>query len=155
MPQSIEEEIARLRDLDLPGLRARWRSVTGHVASKHIPKHLLFGTLAYRLQADTWGDLDAANVQLLNRAALVESKQHILPLTTELGRRRHKLAAGTILMREWNGHHHRVTVMDNGFVFDGKTFASLSTIASQITGTKWNGPRFFGLRTAPDKKARS
>ena len=153
-PQSIEDEIAHLRDLDLAGLRARWKSVTGRIAANHVPKHILFGTLAYSLQADAWGDLDAANVQLLNQAAHVESKRDILPLTAKLSQRKHKLTAGTVLVREWNGQHHRVTVSESGFVFDGKTFASLSTIAFSITGTKWNGPRFFGLRVPSDKKAR-
>lgn len=153
-PRSIENEIAHLRDLDLAGLRARWKSVTGRVAANHIPKHILFGMLAYRLQADAWGDLDAATVQLLNRAAQVESKRDILPLTAKLNQRKHKLTAGTVLKREWNGQHHRVTVLEDSFVYEGKTFASLSTIASQITGTKWNGPRFFGLRAAIDKEAR-
>ena len=79
-PYSIEEEIAHLRDLDLSGLRARWQSVTGRVPSKSVPKHILFGMLAYRLQAEAWGDLDAATVQLLDRAARVESNRDILPL---------------------------------------------------------------------------
>ena len=152
--QSIEDEIAHLRDLDLTGLRARWKSVTRRIAATHVPRHILIGTLAYRLQADAWGDLDAATVQLLNRAAHVESKREILPLTAKLSLRKHKLTAGTVLMREWNGQHHRVTVSEGGFVFDGKTFASLSTIAFSITGTKWNGPRFFGLRAPSDIKAR-
>lgn len=147
----MEEEIAHLRDLDLLGLRARWQSVTGRVASKHIPKHILFGTLAYRLQAEVLGDLDTATAQLLNRAAHVESKREILPLTAQLSQRRHTLAGATVLMREWNGQQHRVTVSEAGFVFNGKTFASLSKIAFQITGTKWNGPRFFGLRSAINK----
>lgn len=154
-PRSADEEIAHLRDLDIVGLRARWQSVTGRSAPKHIPKHLLFATLAYRIQAEALGDLDAATSQLLKHAAQVESKRDILPLTAKLSQRRHKLAAGTILMREWNGQQHRVTVLETGFVFNGKTLASLSTIASSITGTKWNGPRFFGLRTPTDKEARS
>ena len=153
-PHSIEEDIAHLRDLDLEGLRARWQSVTGRPAAKHIPKHILFGTLAYRIQADAFGDINAATSQLLRQAAKVESKQAILPLTEKLRQRRHKLAAGTVLMREWNGQQHRVTAMENGFIFNGETFASLSTIASAITGTKWNGPRFFGLRTLPGNEAR-
>lgn len=143
-----------MRDLDLIGLRARWQSVTGRVASKHIPKHLLFATLAYRIQAETLGDLDAATSQLLKYAAQVASKSDILPLTAKLSQRRHKLASGTVLSREWNGQQHRVTVLENGFVFNGETFASLSTIASSITGTKWNGPRFFGLRTPTGKEVR-
>lgn len=106
------------------------------------------------MQADAFGDLGAATSQLLRQAAKVESKSEILPLTNKLRQRKHKPAAGTVLMREWNGQQHRVTVLDDGFVFNSETYASLSTIASAITGTKWNGPRFFGLRALPDKEAR-
>ncbi len=65
---SMEDEIARLRSLDLLGLQSRWRSVVGRPGPEHLPKHLLFGTLAYRIQADALGDLDAGKVQLLKRA---------------------------------------------------------------------------------------
>ena len=67
-------------------------------------------------------------------------------LTSAFDRRRTELKTGTILMREWNGRPHRVTVMDEGFAWNGRTYDSLSKIALAITGTKWNGPRFFGLR---------
>lgn len=142
-----------MRGLDLSALRLRWQSVTGRVASKDIPKHILFGTLAYRLQAEAWGDVDAATAKLLDQAAQVRSKRDILPLTAKLNQRRHKLAAGTVLIREWNEQKHRVTVLEAGFVFNGMTYASLSTIAFQITGTKWNGLRFFGLRSATGSEA--
>ena len=65
--QSLESEIARLRDLDLAGLQARWRSVTGRSASPQLPKHLLFRMLAYRLQAVAFGDLDEATVRYLDK----------------------------------------------------------------------------------------
>lgn len=133
-PLSFEEEIAHLRDLDLTGLQARWEGVTGRAAAKHIPKHILFATLAYRIQADALGDLEAATAQLLKQAAQVESKSDILPLTTKLSRRRHKLAGGTVLMREWNGQQHRVTVLEVGFAFNGETFASLSTMRLRSRG---------------------
>ncbi|CAN0598926.1 unnamed protein product, partial [Ectocarpus sp. 12 AP-2014] len=55
------------------------------------------------------------------------------------------LAAGSHLVREWNGRTYQVEVLDNGFVMDGRTYRSLSAIASKITGTNWSGPRFFGL----------
>ena len=58
---------------------------------------------------------------------------------------------GTILVREWRGTTHQVTVVDDGFIWNGKTYRSLSSIARAITGTKWNGPRFFGMREAKDK----
>lgn len=143
---TVEEEIAHLRDLDLVGLRARWQSMMGRTAAKHISRHLLFGMLAYRLQADAFGDLDASAAQLLKQAAEVESATDILPLTQKMDQRRQEFAPGTVLTRHWNGQPHRVMVLEKGFAFGGKTYDSLSKIAFAITGTNWNGPRFFGLR---------
>jgi hypothetical protein len=64
-----------------------------------------------------------------------------------------RIKPGSELVRTWKGKSYRVMVMADGFAHDGKTFTSLSEIASEITGTKWNGPRFFGLRPAPDREA--
>ncbi|HEU4805613.1 MAG TPA: DUF2924 domain-containing protein, partial [Nitrobacter sp.] len=77
---SLEIEIAHLRSLDLIRLQCRWQSVMGRPAPEHLPKHLLFGILAYRIQADALGDLDAATVQLLKRAVTVRSLSEVLPL---------------------------------------------------------------------------
>jgi hypothetical protein len=150
---SVEIVIARLRDLDLRALRMRWQGVTGRAAPTHVPKHLLFSMLAYRLQADALGELDATSVQLLKRAASASSTSEVTPLTARLDQRNQELLQGAILTREWNGQHHRVMVVANGFAWEGKTYGSLSKIAFAITGTKWNGPRFFGLRTAIGERA--
>jgi hypothetical protein len=141
----VEDEIAHLRGLDLKGLRARWQSVFRRQPPPHFPRHLLFGVLAYRIQADELGDLDAATVRLLKQIASV-AKVDALRLTSDFDLRRVELRPGTILMREWNGHSQRVMVLDGTFVWNGKTYDSLSHVAFAITGTRWNGPRFFGLR---------
>jgi hypothetical protein len=146
---SVEAEIARLRGLGVQALRVRWRTSFGKNAPPHIVRHLLFAMLAYRLQAETMGDLDAATVRFLQHVDLAPSKQAAVPLTQAFERRSRNLSPGTVLTREWSGRHHRVTVLDRGFVWEGRTYSSLSEIAKAITGTKWNGPRFFGLR---DKK---
>jgi hypothetical protein len=146
---SVEAEIARLRGLGVQGLRARWRTSFGQHPPTHLARHLLFGILAYRLQTETMGDLDAATVRFLKHVDLAPSKKAAVPLTQAFARRRRELSLGTLLTREWSGQHHRVTVLDQGFVWEGRTYGSLSEIAKSITGTKWNGPRFFGLR---DKK---
>ena len=152
---TIDDEIAHLRSLDLIGLQARWRSVVGRAASPHLPKHLLFGMLAYRIQSDALGDLDAATVQLLARAAIVDSPNEVLPLLATRDQRKQDVAPGTVLTREWNGETHRVMVIAAGFAFEGKIYDSLSKVAFAITGTKWNGPRFFGLRARPEKGGQS
>jgi hypothetical protein len=142
---SLEDEIAHLRDLDLKGLRVRWQGIFKRQAPSHLPRHLLFGVLAYRLQADALGDLDGATIRLLKQIAAGGTKMDSVALTAELDRRRSGLKPGTILMREWNGRPEQVRVIDEGFAWKGKTYDSLSSVAFAITGTKWNGPRFFGL----------
>ena len=143
---SVEDEIARLRGLDIEALRARWRTAFGARAPPHLPRHLLFAMIAYRLQAEVVGDLDAETLRHLKKINLAPSKTEAVPLTKALEQRRRELSPGTILIREWNGQTHRVMVVDRGFAWEDTTYDSLSKIAQAITGTKWNGPRFFGLR---------
>ena len=143
---SLEAEIARLRGLNAKALRARWRTSFGQDAPTHVARHFLFAMLAYRLQAEAIGDLDAETVRFLKKVDLAPSKQAAVPLTKAFEQRKRDLSPGTVLTREWRGQHQRVTVLDGGFVWAGRTFSSLSEIAKAITGTKWNGPRFFGLR---------
>ena len=109
--------------------------------------------IAYRLQAEVLGDLDAETVRFLNTIELAPSKQVAVPLTQAFERRKRDLSVGAVLTREWSGQHHRVMVLDGGFAWEGRTYRSLSEIAKAITGTKWNGPRFFGLREQRQAKA--
>ena len=142
----IEDEIAHLRGLDLAGLRARWQSVMGRRAPLHIPQHLLFAILAYRIQAEALGDLGAETTRLLKKIGSAEGTHEVAPLTAAYDQRRRDLLPGTVLTREWNGRHHRVMLVAEGFAWEGRIYDSLSSIAFAITGTKWSGPRFFGLR---------
>jgi hypothetical protein len=147
----LDAEIARLRDLDVGVLRKRWHVVFGRQAPPHLSRHLLFRVLAYRLQADRLGDLDRESQRLLDSA---ESPEKAGQRAVELGRRSAELRQGTVLGREWNGHMHRVAVLAGGFAWNGKTYPSLSKVAFAITGTRWNGPRFFGLREKSTMEAR-
>jgi hypothetical protein len=139
---SIEDEIVRLRDLDLRALRVRWRNAFGKPAPEHLTRYLLFRIIAYRLQADRFGDLDAETLKVLKQAAGREAPASL----ARLDQRRSAPPPGTVLVREWDRKSHRVMVMPDGFAWNGETFDSLSEIAFAINGTKWNGPRFFGLR---------
>jgi hypothetical protein len=143
---SLDDEIAHLRDLDLHGLRARWKSTFRRQPPAHLPRHLLFAVLAYRLQADELSDLDPVTDRLLKQIAIGGGTREASRLTDQFGRRRAEFKPGTILMREWNAQAYRVMVVDDGFAWNGKTYDSLSKVAFAITGTNWNGPRFFGLR---------
>ncbi len=143
---SLEAEIAHLRGLDIKALSARWRASFGRDAPPHLARHLLFAILAYRLQAEVMGDLDAETLRFLKQIDLTPSKQAAVPLTQAFERRKRDLSPGTVPTREWGGQHHRVMVLDLGFAWQGRAYRSLSEIAKAITGTKWNGPWFFGLR---------
>jgi Protein of unknown function (DUF2924) len=149
---SLDNEIARLRGLDVGQLRARWHTVFRRQAPPHLPRHLLFRILAYRLQADRLGDLDADTRSLLDRIGSGASDATDR-LVTGLDRSRTELRPGTLLTREWDGHLQRVMVLADGFSWNGKTYPSLSKLAFAITGSRWNGPRFFGLRDKPPSEA--
>lgn len=145
-PLSIDVEIRRLRDLDVDGLRARWEAAHGKKAPGHLPRHLLLRILAYRLQAERLGDLDNESRRILDRSA---SPEQASQRAADASNRINNLRPGTMLGREWNGKMQRVAVLANGFAWNGNTYASLSKVAFAITGTRWNGPRFFGLRDRP------
>lgn len=152
---SIEDEIAHLRGLDLKGLRAHWQGVFQRSAPDHLPRHLLFGILAYRMQADRFGDLDHETKKVLDRTAPNECRSDMSARLTKSDRKRVELTPGTVLVREWDRKQQRVMVLADGFAWNGKTYDSLSTVAFAITGTKWNGPRFFGLRDKPTSESRA
>ena len=153
MQNLIESEIAHLRGLDLRGLQARWKITFRKPALAHLPKHLLFSALAYQLQADAFGDLDAATKAALERSGGAKSRSVVASQLDAQDRRQAKPEAGTVLMREWKGREHRIMVMADGFAWKGKTYRSLSAVALAMTDTRWNGPRFFGLRDGnSDKK---
>jgi hypothetical protein len=143
--RAIDVELAHLRDLDVDGLRSRWHAVFGRRAPPHLPRHLLFRVLAYRLQADLLGDLDGESQRLLDRSVSPEDAGY---RAVKLARR---TTEGTKLGREWNGQMQRVLVLADGFAWNGKTYPSLTKVAFAITGTHWSGPKFFGLRDKPSK----
>jgi hypothetical protein len=151
---SIEDEIVHLRGLDLKGLRARWQSVLQRQPPDHLPRHLLFAIIAYRIQADRFGDLDHETRQLLDRTGAKESRTAMSARLVTFDQKRTQLTPGTVLVREWDRRSQRVMVMSDGFVWNGQTYDSLSKVAFAITGTRWNGPRFFGLRDKEDRLSR-
>src|SRR3954471_10929440 len=148
---SIEDEIVHLRGLDLKGLRARWQSVLQNPAPDHLPRHLLFAIIVYRIQADRLGDLDHETKQVLDRTNAKSTGVTLSARLVSFDQKRTELTPGTVLVREWDRRSQRVMVMPGGFAWNGQTYDSLSKVAFAITGTKWNGPRFFGLRDKEDR----
>jgi hypothetical protein len=148
----LAQEVAGLGRLALDDLRLRWQNRFGRAASVHLPKNLLLRLYAYRLQAEMYGDVGPGTSQLLDRLGREkETEGKPIPLPGDLNGRS-RLKAGTVLVREHAGVSHRVEVAQGGYCWNGQTFSSLSKIATAITGTRWNGPRFFGLsgeRVAP------
>jgi hypothetical protein len=135
---AIEQAVEEIANLDLSGLRSRWRKTFGNDPPPGLYREFMARALSYRIQADAYGDLDRATKQLLARIAHKGE--------AELDADRPVLKRGTILVREWKRALHRVTVLDRGFAWNGETYSSLSAAARAITGTNWNGHAFFGLR---------
>ena len=160
-----DEALACLQDLDLDGLRRRWRAVTGKPAATGTPKFLLAMSLAYRIQADAHGDLDPVTAAHLDRIAKASGKRmpgsgsdtadgvdrRPAPAPATLASlgipdgRTGRLQPGCVLVREHGGVMHQVMVLKGAFAWNGRTFSSLSSVALAITGTNWNGRRFFGI----------
>ena len=150
---SIEDEIAHLRGLDLKGLRSRWQSVFQSPPPGHLPRHLLFAIIAYRIQADLLGGLDQETRQVLDWTDAKNTGVTMSARLVSFDQKRTELTPGTVLVREWDRRSQRVMVMPDGFAWNGQSYDSLSKVAFAITGTKWNGPRFFGLRDKADRPA--
>src|ERR1700720_2014865 len=142
---AIEAEVDHVRSLGIVALRARWRLMFGAMPPPGLTKDILARMIAYRIQEEAFGGLDRETIKLLRRLARGEKPN-------ELNRR---LKAGTVLVREYQGERHTVTVVPGGFSWQDSTYLSLSAIACAITGTAWNGPRFFGLRVPGNADARA
>ena len=158
---SLEAELAELGRLSLDDLRLRWRNYWGRLAPAPLSRSLLFRVMAYRLQARVFGDLDQKTIRLLDRLGSDEVVHSAPALRTtadlDVGsivpassvRRASDpliLRPGVTLTREWKGSIERATVVNEGFAWNEQTYGSLSAVAFAITGTKWNGHRFFGVR---------
>jgi len=102
--------------------------------------------LAYRCQAEVFGDLSRTTGQFLEGLARANTTKGPETIRTASTPGHRQLRPGAVLVREHEGHHHHVMVTDDGFVWNGTTYPSLTKVAFAITGTRWNGPRFFGLR---------
>ncbi len=148
MPGTVAKELAELETRGAPALRARWAEVFRRSVPKHMSRNLLLRALAYRVQEQAEGGLSKAALRRLAGGADPRSNGGRLPRPAAPRPR-----PGTRLIREWQGEAHQVTVLDAGFDYRGARYASLSRIAREITGTRWSGPLFFGLRKSEPPEA--
>jgi hypothetical protein len=136
---AVEAEVARIQTLSKDDLRTLWRQTLRSAPPKAFTKGLLARYLAYRVQEQAFGGLDRATKKFLDDLA------HGRKAGTPRPRR---LKPGTVVAREYQGERHTVTIGTDGFIWRERTYPSLSKIAREITGTAWNGPRFFGVQIA-------
>jgi hypothetical protein len=136
---ALERELEQLPTLDRASLVQRVEKLCGFQPPPRFSRKLMELAVAYKLQEKVLGGLKPATRRFLLDAA----KAHQKPAQAQSATMRFK--AGTVLMREWKGETHQVTVLDEGFLFAGKRYRTLSEIAGRITGAHWSGPTFFGL----------
>jgi Protein of unknown function (DUF2924) len=138
----LSSEISRLSGLQLSELKTAWAAEFRRDPPKGLWRDLLLRTLAWRLQEKAFGGHDRATLKLLEAYGQKKAGDA----------RCQRLKAGTVLVREFGGIRHTVTIMPEGFVWQEQTYSSLTAIVRVITGTNWNGPRFFGLREGEGSK---
>ncbi len=136
-------DISRLQQLSAVELKSFWLAHLGGSMPAHLPKFMLPRLLAYRLQVQQFGGLSKAAAHFLDQIAddMAAGREPALPYPVD-----QKLKPGSVIVREHDGVHHRVMVLEEGYAWSGKTYGSLSAVAKAITGTSWNGQRFFGLK---------
>jgi len=142
--EALASEIASLSKLGIDELRERWTAMFAKAPSRDISRSFLTRAIAYRLQEKVFGGLKPSTQRLLaefaydgaNGSAAVRSRI---------------LRPGSVLVREWRGISHQVSVLEKGFSFRGKRYRSLSEVAREITGTQWSGPLFFGLKRSHEE----
>ena len=149
---SLEAEVARLGGLGLIELRTAWQDLYGRAAPRFFRRALLARGLAYQMQVTVFGGLPEDTKRRLREIAAAAREG-----TFDAADLAPRIRPGTKLIRTWKKATHEVLALDDGFIWKGQRYSSLSTIAKTITGTSWNGWRFFGLnrpKESADRNAR-
>jgi Protein of unknown function (DUF2924) len=139
MADHVERELATLAKLDRTALLERWRMAFGRDAPPRLSRALMAKAIAYDLQVKAFGGLSSRTRRALRAAAKAGGRSSLIKLPSR----------GTRLVRAWHGALHEVEALEDGYLWRGARHRSLSAIAQAITGTKWSGPRFFGLVARP------
>ena len=137
----VEKAIAELEDMEVPALQRKWEELYSVPAPRRMRRAFLMRACSYRIQEQAYGGLKASTLKQIEAIlAEVRAGQAVTV------RPKRKLSAGVHLVREWGGTTHHVEVLEKGYRWRGRTYRSLSVIAREITGARWSGPRFFGLK---------
>ena len=142
--EKLLPQLDQLRQLSAEELTKQWRVLFGAAPPKKLRSSLLVQGIAYRLQEKALGGLKPSTLRLLERIADDTAAGRSASVSSEKVR----MTTGTVLMREWHGKKHQVTVLETGFLYRTKRFRSLSQIARLITGARWSGPLFLGLKSS-------
>jgi hypothetical protein len=145
----ISEQLNSLPEMNKAALSALWREHFGALPPEQTRRDLIIRVLAYKIQEQAFGGLTSSIRRRLRQFASAMEKD---PNSTISNTR--AIKPGTRLIREWQGKSYKVTVANSGFEYDGQWYASLSEIARLITGTRWSGPLFFGLKGSAGRKSR-
>ncbi len=138
----VAAEVAGLDELSKDNLIQRFVELYGHPPPRYTQRALLLHAVAHKTQENARGGPDPALRRRLARLASELRRTGRIVVAA-----RPPVKPGTRLMREWQGETHSVTVLENGFLYRGERHDNLSVIARAITGTRWSGPAFFGLRS--------
>ena len=141
--EPLEKQLASLTALKRARLAELWRELYSADPPAKISDLLMRQAIGYRLQVKHLGGLDFSTRRALERL-LARSPIRATPTSN-----RKSVRPGAVLIRQWRGANHQVTVLEQGVLYRGKHYRSLSEVAREITGTRWSGPRFFGLNSNP------
>ena len=143
--EELAAEIASLSKLGTDELRERWKAMFEKAPSHDVSRSFLTRAIAYRLQEKAFGGLKPSTQRLLSEFAY-DGANGFAAAHSRIVR------PGAVLVREWRGISHQVSVLEKGFLFRGKRYRSLSEVAREITGTSWSGPLFFGLKRSREER---
>jgi hypothetical protein len=138
----VSEQLKILPTMGKAALCKRWQEVFSKAAPKRIRKELMVRMLAYKIQEQAFGGLSSQVRRRLDQIAESLSRNPDAKIANVV-----RAKPGTRLIRSWQGKTYTVTIEEQGYQYQGKTYRSLSEIARQITGTRWSGPLFFGLKS--------
>ena len=140
----IAKALARFLELTIFELRGEWRRLHRMPPPTRLSRDLLIRGITYKLQERAYGGLSMATARKLEQAAAGPPSRGAAKPTPSVS-----LRPGTRLVREWHGVTHMVLILADGIEWRGQRYRSLSVVARKITGARWSGPRFFGLRQRP------